>query len=386
MKARYLIAVLLIAAGLISLYYVLTIRPIQSPGSLEGISLPPGFSISVFADLGSATLSLPGPSTGPRMMLVKGGVLFVSMPSQGRIITLRDSDADKKADNITVFIEGLDRPHGIDFSQGYFYIAEEGRAIRVRDDDNDLIADAGSMEELVELPSGGGHFTRTIKVKDGQMYISIGSSCNVCHEQDTWRASVIRCDVNGSDCGIFAEGLRNSVGLAFRPGTGELYATDNGRDFLGEDLPPDEINLLQEGNDYGWPICYGKNIHDTDFDKNTYVRNPCMEPFETGSLVDLQAHSAPLGLVFYDGSMFPEEYEGKLFVAYHGSWNRQVPTGYKVVTVDPDSEEVSDFATGWLQNSSVLGRPVDVVVADDGALFVSDDAGGKIYRISYSKG
>lgn len=162
-----------------------------------------------------------------------------------------------------------------------------------------------------------------------------------------------------------------------------MYATENGRDWLGDDLPPDEINLVEEGKDYGWPICYGKSIHDTDFDKNVYVRAPCSEPFETPALIDLQAHSAPLGLEFYYGDNFPAEYRGRLFVAFHGSWNRKVPTGYKIVSIDMNTSTVEDFATGWLAGSNVLGRPVDIVVAQDGSLFVSDDNAGKIYRIYY---
>ena len=362
----------------------LTVRPISPSESLKEITLPPGFAITVYADLGSGALSIPGPNPGPRMMLVKDNALFVSVPNQGKIIVLEDKNNDNKADNATVFIEGLNNPHGIDFSDGWFYIAEEDKVIRVRDDNNDLKADEAAVQKLVDLPSGGGHFTRTVRVRGGFLYVSAGSSCNVCIENDSRRATIQRCAVDGSDCGVYAKGLRNAVGMAFQPGTNSLYATENGRDWLGDDLPPDEINLMEEGKNYGWPICYGKNIHDTDFDKNVYIRNPCMEPFETPSFVDLQAHSAPLGLVFYNGTAFPNEYQGRLFVAFHGSWNRNVPTGYKIVMIDMSDYSVRDFATGWLQNSSVIGRPVDIANAPDGSLFVSDDAAGKIYRIFYT--
>ncbi len=381
MKTAYLaaIAALLLVAAALFLYSFLTVRPVG--GSLSQITLPPGFRISVFADLGASGISMPGPNAGPRMMLVRGDRLFVTVPDQGRVVAFVDSGG--MGANATTFISGLNAPHGIDYADGWYYIAEEDKVIRVRDDDNNLVADANSTQFLTDLPSGGEHVTRTIRVKDGYMYVSVGSTCNVCQENDSRRAAILRCDINGSDCGVYAMGLRNSVGLSFQPGTGDLYATDNGRDFLGDDLPPDEINLIKEGGDYGWPICYGKDVHDTDFDKNVYIRNPCMEPFETPSLVDLQAHSAPLGLVFYNATSFPQQYRGKLFVAFHGSWNRQVPTGYKIVTVDLANGTVSDFATGWLAGSSVLGRPVDVAVAQDGSLYVSDDAAGKIYRISY---
>jgi len=386
MKKVFILAVVaaLLLVAMIFLLNMLTVRPIVPSESLNEINLPSGFVITVFADLGSGELSIPGPNPGPRMMLVRDGALFVSVPNQGKIIVLEDSNNDNKADNVTFFIDGLNNPHGIDFSDGWFYIAQEDKVIRVRDDNNDLKADENSIQNLTGLPSGAGHFTRTVRVKDGLMYISAGSSCNVCIENDSMRAAIQRCNIDGSKCSIFAKGLRNAVGMAFQPGTGKLFATENGRDWLGDDLPPDEINFIEEGKNYGWPICYGKNIHDTDFDKNVYIRNPCMEPFETPSLVDLQAHSAPLGLVFYNGTAFPNQYQGKLFVTYHGSWNRQVPTGYKIVMIDLNDFSVKDFATGWLQNSSVIGRPVDIANAPDGSLFVSDDAAGKIYRISYN--
>jgi len=386
MKKIYILAVVaaLLLVAIIFLLNMVTVRPIIPSESLKEINLPSGFVITVFADLGSGELSIPGPNPGPRMMLVKEEVLFVSVPNQGKIIALEDKNNDKKADNATVFIEGLNNPHGIDFSDGWFYIAEEDKVIRVKDENNDLKADADSIQKLTDLPSGAGHFTRTVRVKGDLMYISAGSSCNVCIENDSMRASIQKCNIDGSNCSVYAKGLRNAVGMALQPGTDKLFATDNGRDWLGDDLPPDEINLIEEGKNYGWPICYGKNIHDTDFDKNVYIRNPCMEPFETPGLVDLQAHSAPLGLVFYNGTAFPNEYLGKLFVAYHGSWNRNVPTGYKIVMIDMSDYSVKDFATGWLQNSSVIGRPVDIANAPDGSLFVSDDASGKIYRISYN--
>ncbi|WP_406658151.1 PQQ-dependent sugar dehydrogenase [Methanolobus sp. ZRKC2] len=366
-------------------YDYIGVRPSAGANGLEEISLPQGFTIDTYAEnLGSSLVSYPGPDPGPRMLLQKDGVVYVSIPNKGLVSVLPDRDGNNKADGVSVFISGLNSPHGIDYSEGWFYIAEEDRVIRVRDDDGDLIADADSLEVLIDdLPSGG-HSTRTVKVTDNAFYLSIGSSCNVCYEEDERRAAITKCDLDGSNCSIFASGLRNSVGMAFHPVTGQLYATDNGRDWLGDDLPPDEINLIEEGNDYGWPLCYGKNVRDTDFDPDNPDENVCEN--KTPSLVDLQAHSAPLGLAFYDGNTFPEEYEGDMFVCYHGSWNREVPTGYKVVSIDMDTLEVNDFATGWLKdNGTVTGRPVDVIVAEDGSLLVSDDNAGKIYRISFSE-
>ncbi|MDO9097147.1 MAG: PQQ-dependent sugar dehydrogenase, partial [Candidatus Methanoperedens sp.] len=309
-------------------------------------------------------------------------VLFVTITREGRVVALPDKNGNKKADEAITFIDNLNNPHGIDYYNGWFYIAEENRVIRVKDSDGDLIADGDAEVLINDLPAGG-HFTRTIKIHNNSLYVSTGSSCNVCYEKDERRAAIIRCSLDGKECKIFARGLRNAVGFVFHPVTGKMYATENGRDWLGEDAPPDEINLVEEGKDYGFPVCYGKNIHDTDFDKNVYVRAPCSEPFETPALIDLQAHSAPLGLAFYYDDNFPQEYRGSLFVAFHGSWNRGEPTGYKIVSIDMNTFTVKDFATGWLAGSNVLGRPVDIIVAQDGSLFVSDDNAGKIYRIYY---
>lgn len=374
------IAVLLI----VIIVLIFGIKPAVKSGSLDNINLPQGFRIDVFADaLEGSSVSYPGPNPGPRMMLLKDNVLFVTIPNLGKVIALPDENDDKKADRIVTFIDKLNNPHGIDYYDGWFYIAEENRLIRVKERGNDMIADMGTFEVLIDNLPTGGHFTRTVKIHNDSLYLSIGSSCNVCTEQDERRGAITKCNINGTDCRVYAKGLRNSVGFVFHPETGVMYATENGRDMLGEDLPPDEINIIEEGKNYGWPICYGKNIHDTDFDKNVYIRNPCMEPFEMPSLVDLQAHSAPLGLAFYYGDSFPKEYRGDLFVAYHGSWNRKEATGYKIMSIDMLDLEVKDFAAGWLTGGNVLGRPVDIIVADDGSLLVSDDNAGKIYRISY---
>jgi len=379
--------ILLIFIGLIAILIAIIsqsgIKPSVESDTFPDIKLPEGFRIEVFADnMGGSPVSYPGPNPGPRMMLLKDGVLFVTVPNMGRVAAILDRNEDKKADETKIFIQNLNNPHGIDFYKGWFYIAEENRVIRVQDNDNNFIADPDTIEILIDNIPTGGHITRTLKIHNDSLFISIGSSCNVCIEEDKKRAAIMKCSLDGINCSIFAKGLRNAVGMVFHPITGKMYATDNGRDWLGDDMPPDEINLVEEGKNYGWPICYGKNIHDTDFDKNVYIRNPCMEPFEMPSLVDIQAHSAPLGLAFYYSNMFPKEYRENLFVALHGSWNRNVPTGYKIISIDMKDFSVKDFATGWLNGPNVLGRPVDIITADDGSLLVSDDNAGKIYRIS----
>ncbi|OPY18723.1 MAG: Glucose / Sorbosone dehydrogenase [Methanomethylovorans sp. PtaU1.Bin073] len=384
MKWSYLAGIgILLLVILWTGYSQLGIRPAIIEGDLLDIKLPPGFRIEVFAEgLGDSLISYPGPAPGPRMMLMKDGILMVSIPNKGLIAVLPDQNGDHKADSVGVFIDGLDRPHGLDYYDGWFYIAEEDRVIRVKDADNNFVAEKETIEVLLDNIPTGGHSTRTVKVHNGSLYMSVGSSCNVCYETDARRAAITRCDLDGTNCKVFATGMRNAVGMAFHPLTGKLYVTENGRDWLGDDLPPDEINLVEEGKDYGWPVCYGKSIHDTDFDKNTYIRDPCED--SAPSLIDLQAHSAPLGLNFYYGGSFPEEYIGDLFVCLHGSWNRQEPTGYKIIRINMTDLTLHDFATGWLQDGNVLGRPVDVMVSEDGSLFVSDDNDGRIYRIYYA--
>jgi glucose/arabinose dehydrogenase len=237
---------------------------------------------------------------------------------------------------------------------------------------------------LTRLPSGGGHWTRTVVFgPDGLMYVSVGSSCNVCRESDKRRAAVLRFNADGLGETIFASGLRNAVGLAFHPTTGVLWATVNERDWRGDDVPPDYVTEIREGAAHGWPDCMtvrGRVITDTSFAKGARCDKV------TPPTVEIQAHSAPIGLAFYTGTQFPEEYRGSLFVAYRGSWNRSLPTGYKIVRIrlrDGQPPAVEDFATGWLEGTSAWGRPVDLVVGRDGALYLSDQGAGRIYRITH---
>ena len=241
-----------------------------------------------------------------------------------------------------------------------------------------------AVRELVigNLPSGADHVSRTIGFSlTGQMYVSVGSSCNACQESDSRRAAIVEYDANGTLAGVFADGLRNAVGFVFHPDTGEIWATENGRDYLGDDLPPDEINIVRAGRDYGWPYCYGKRVPDPQYN-NT---GRCSATEE--SLHDMQAHSAPLGLRFIDSPQFPAEWQGDLLVAFHGSWNRSVPTGYKIVRLEVEGDRIvgeEDFISGWLlSNGSSVGRPVDLIFGpEDGALYISDDQAGIIYRVT----
>jgi glucose/arabinose dehydrogenase len=219
------------------------------------------------------------------------------------------------------------------------------------------------------------------------MYVAVGSSCNVCEEDDKRRAAVSEFNEDGSGQRIFASGLRNAVGLTLNPKTNTIWATDNGRDWLGDDLPPEEVNDLgPKGGNFGWPYCYGNRVPDGSQSKD-YDCAKTVAP-----KVLMQAHSAPLGLLFYDGSMFPPEYRGSLFVTFHGSWNRSVPTGYNVVLIkfndkgEPEGPP-EDFITGWIRPGERkkgvwMGRPVGLVVGPDGAMYVSDDSAGVVYRVT----
>lgn len=342
--------------------------------------LPDGFSISIFAK----NLS------GPRVLaLDPGGTLLVSIPSKGRVVALPDENHDGVADRTEVVIDHLHQPHGLAFhpKEETLYVAEtDGVAVY---DYNPGTRKATNRTKIIDLPSGGNHFSRTIAFgPDGRLYIAVGSDCNVCIETDKRRAAILVANMTGPGPvtpKVFASGLRNSVFMAWHPVTKELWATDMGRDLLGDDIPPDEVNIIKDGGNYGWPTCYGKNIHDTNFDKNTYIRSPCLEPFEHESFIDIPAHSAPLGLAFVP-SNWPAAYRDDLLVSFHGSWNRSVPTGYKVVRMKLDSqgtyEGTEDFLTGWFVGSGALGRPVDLLFDTQGTLYISDDKSGVIYRVS----
>jgi glucose/arabinose dehydrogenase len=337
---------------------------------LDDIELPDGFEITEYAKgLGDARFMAESPE----------GVLFVASMDRGEVLALPDKNKDGKADGVKTYVSGLKRPNSIAFHDGYIYVGETDKISRFKYDGYDK--KPGKKEVLVSGLPNNGHFTKTVEFgPDGKMYVSMGSSCNVCLQKDDRRATILLYSPEGKDGEVYASGLRNSVGLEFHPETGELWATDNGRDRLGDDIPPDEVNVIKKGKDYGWPYCYGDKIPDPDYGEP----RKCTDTVEP--VVKMQAHSAPLGLVFYDGDMFPDEYKGDLFVAYHGSWNRSVPTGYKVVRIkmkngQPDG--INDFAYGWLQGEKRSGRPVDVLVGPFGELFVSDDMRGVIYRITF---
>jgi glucose/arabinose dehydrogenase len=337
------------------------------------IALPPGFAISVFAqDLDDPRMLAIGPD----------GQLYAAEREADRIVRLPDRDGDGTADGVEIAAEGLDSPSSLAFYQdGSLYVGETTRVLRLSQPGED-----GTFQQTEVIIDGlpeGGHSTRTVLFSPDYawLFVSIGSSCNVCQEQDERRAAIMRYRPDGSEGQVYAGGLRNAVGITFRPGTDELWATNNGRDMLGDDQPPETIYQVKEGRDYGWPRCHSGRISDPEFGGTDACQGV------DAPEVEMQAHSAPLGLGFYSGEQFPEDYRGDLFVAFHGSWNRSEPTGYKVVRILIEGEtagRVEDFAAGWLVGGSAWGRPVDVVTGPDGSLFVSDDEGGTIYRIFYA--
>jgi glucose/arabinose dehydrogenase len=343
--------------------------------ALDGkLSVPAGFTVGYFAQ-GLA---------GVRFMAVgPDGAVYATQPGKGRVVRLADANGDGAADGVVEVVAGLDQPHGLAFHKGALYVANTDGVVRVA-----LGADgraSGSPVYVNRYSGNGGHWTRTIVFgPDSAMYVAVGSTCNLCVEQSSDRAAVLRFDEDGSGKRVFASGLRNAVGLAFEPTTGALWASQNERDNLQpnhEDLPPEEINILTDGGDYGWPYCYGDRVPNPEYGDAAR----CASTIPPAA--KLQAHSAPLGMTFLSrATLLPASYRSDLLVAYHGSWNRDTPTGAKVVRIHVaggQPGQVEDLVTGWQRaDGSRWGRPVDVVVAADGSVLISDDAAGAIYRLT----
>lgn len=346
--------------------------------------MPKGFRINVFAE---------GHFRNPRWMaLAPNGDVFVADSRANSIVVLRDKNKDGIAEERFVFSDKLSQPFGMAFHRDWFYVANTDSIVRFRYRPGQTVAD-GDPEKLIELTAGGynQHWTRNILFSpDGKkMFVSIGSATNVSVEADPRRAAISVYDPDGKNHRIFASGLRNPIGLAWNPKTGELWTAVNERDGLGDDLVPDFVTSVREGGFYGWPYSYiGQNEDPRRKGENPEFVKKAIVPD-----VLLTSHSAALGIVFYTGRMFPKEYRGDAFVALHGSWNRQKLTGYKVIRIRfKDGKLVGnqyeDFVSGWLpdENSNeVWGRPVGLLVAADGSLLITDDGANKIWRVSYGK-
>ncbi|MDG2107796.1 MAG: PQQ-dependent sugar dehydrogenase [Woeseiaceae bacterium] len=340
--------------------------------AIEDIVLPPGFLIEEFADVPNAR----------SLTLGNNGTVFASNRSGDSVFAvIPDGDFTR---TITLD-DGLHTPNGIAFHQGDLYVAEIDRIYRYDNIESNLDNVPDPVLLDIDLPSEKWHGWRYIGFgPDNKLYISVGAPCNICEEPGY--AQIIRMNADGSERETYATGIRNSVGLAWHPETKELWFTDNGRDMLGDNLPPGELNNANAiGQDFGFPYCHAGELLDPMFGQGkdcADYRSPIQK---------LGPHVAPLGLTFYFGEMFPSEYHGQVFIAEHGSWNRSKKIGYRISLVSfKEGKPISyePFATGWLQNETALeavsGRPVDLVVLDDGSMLVSDDHAGKIYRISYA--
>ena len=342
----------------------------------ERMRVPPGFSIGVYAEGIQPTARF--------LRFTEAGDLLVTTPRSGGVVLLeRDSDRDGRADGMRVLLSGLNSPHGIELREGWLYVGETDAIARVRFDTASGQL-TGEIERIVTgLPGGGNHWTKTLRFgPDGWLYAHVGSSCNACIEPDERRATMMRFRPDGSDGHIYATGLRNSVGFDWQPATGDLYATDNGRDLLGNDFPPCELNQIVEGGFYGWPIANGDRVPDPDFGADQRDRIeasiPPAHPF--------RAHNAPLGITFVRGERVPVDYRNAALTALHGSWNRSEKDGYKVVSLHWEADgsiRERDFATGFEVDGDVIGRPVDVIEGPDDAFYVSDDYANAIWRIAY---
>jgi glucose/arabinose dehydrogenase len=341
----------------------------QNSKLLYPFRLPQGYMIDTFANLGRNL---------PRAMVIDSeGTLLVSSTTQGKIIALPDKDKNGKADDQIVVLTGLNKPHGMAFNGDELFVAETDKIVKYSYNPTDYTV-IGLGETVALLPGGGRHFTRTIKIHQGKLYISVGSSCDVCVENDERRAAILVSNLDGSDFKVYAKGLRNTVFFTFDE-AGNMWGTDMGRDELGDNLPPDELNIIKEGKNYGWPYCYGDRVRDSKFKTGENI-SYCSET--EAPVYKFPAHVAPLGISFIKSSQFSPHENGNLLVSLHGSWNSSVKVGYKIVYLSAYGGGVgagSDYLTGFLQNDDVLGRPVDLIFDDDGNLFISDDYSGVIY-------
>lgn len=339
----------------------------------ERLRLPDGYQINRYAvGLGQARI----------LRWTSGGDLLVSIPRKGEIALIgRDAKKTGRGGSIRALLTGLNRPHGIEIQDGFLYVAETDAILRVPFDEAKGEVTGKIERILTGLPADGNHWSRTLRMgPDGWMYVSVGSDCNVCIEKDRRRAAILRFRPDGSGEEIFAEGLRNTVGFDW-DAKGEMWGVDNGRDLLGDDIPPEELNHIEQGKFYGWPFRYGNNVPDPDFGQTQDSRIASAVPPAYG----FPAHMAPLSIKFLHGAL-PPDLEGAALVTLHGSWNRSKKQGYQIVSVHWDADgriTTEPFITGFEKDDDVLGRPVDTAQGPDGAIYVSDDYAGAIYRVSY---
>jgi glucose/arabinose dehydrogenase len=340
---------------------------------VDKIKLPPRFEITVYAD------RVPGARS---MTLSPKGILFVGSREGGQVYAVLDRKKQNRADQVIPIARGLNLPNGVALHNGSLYVAEVNRMLRYDNIEDRLGNPPSPVVVNDSFPADKHHGWKFIRFgPDGKLYVPVGAPCNICESNDPRYATIMRMNPDGSGLEIFASGIRNTVGFDWHPLTRELWFTDNGRDWMGDNLPPDELNHApKKGLHFGFPYCHGTNMPDPQFGG----KRPCKDFVPPA--MELGPHVASLGMRFYTGTMFPQEYRDQIFIAEHGSWNRSVPIGYRVTLVrlkNNRAVKYEVFAEGWLQGSKAWGRPVDVLVMPDGALLVSDDKVGAVYRISY---
>jgi glucose/arabinose dehydrogenase len=340
---------------------------------LQEIKLPPGFAISLYAGNVENARSL---------CLGEKGTLFVSTRDAGKVYAVLDKDRDNRADEVITIATGLNMPNGIAFRDGALYVAEVSRVLRFDGIETRLKSPPPPVVIRDDFPTDQHHGWKFIAFgPDGMLYVPVGAPCNICERGDERYASIMRMKPDGSGLEVFAHGVRNTVGFDWHPETGELWFTDNGRDWMGDDLPPDELNRAPaKGLHFGFPYCHGGTIPDPE-----YGGKRMCSGFAPPAIA-LGPHVAALGMRFYTGRRFPAPYRRQIFIAEHGSWNRTTPIGYRIALVRLEGNRAVSyevFAEGWLKGGKAWGRPVDLQVMPDGALLVSDDRAGAIYRINY---
>lgn len=337
------------------------------------IKIPDGFRLAIFADVKDLGM--------PRVLAFdKNNILFTTLTGSGKVVVLPDNNKDGIVDEIKVVLTGLNKPHGIVFDNNEVYVAESDKVVKYTYDP--ILLQFSSGKRILDLPNAGRHFTRTLKINNNKLYVSVGSSCDTCSESDKRRASILVSNLDGSNLENFATGLRNTAFFVFDKDN-RIWGNDMGRDFLGDNLPPDELNIIEEGKNYGWPECYGKSIKDDKF-RSWEAFNNCNET--SPSAYDYPAHSAPLGITFINSGLFDKKDRGNVLASFHGSWNSSKPVGYKIVkltVLDGKIEKMEDFIYGFLtEDGEILGRPVDLIFDNQGLLYISDDKAGVIYILT----
>ena len=361
----------LVGVGCVYSGYLSNMLP-TAAAELDELTLPPGFRIAVYAaDVPDARQMALGPP----------GVVFVGSRSEGKVYAVVDRDGGNRT--VHVVASGLNMPSGVAFRDGALYVAAVNRILRYRDVARDPAHPPKPEVVTDAYPSDPHHGWKFIAFgPDGRLYVPVGAPCNICTPPGPLHATITRLDLAGGRPEVVARGVRNSVGFDFDPANGDLWFTDNGRDWLGDDQPPDELNhLTKVGEHFGFPFCHGNGLRDPEHNAG----RACSE--FTPPARELGPHVAAIGMRFYTGRMFPGKYRGGVFIAEHGSWNRSTPIGYRVSFVKIENGRATSyepFAAGWLKGGAASGRPADVLVMPDGALLVSDDKAGRIYRITYA--